>query len=128
MSLRLEKINKEIQRVLMDIVQHEIDDPAIGIFSITRVDTTADLQESRIYYSLLDESNYDKVADILKKMNSFIRISLAKNISMRVVPQLRFIKDDSIRYSVDIAAKIDEVMELDKKNKGEEPAAKKRKK
>lgn len=116
MSLRMEKVNSEIQKQLMDIIQKEIDDPTIGLLSITRVDTTSDLRESKIYFSLLDETKYDRVQDIFKAMNAFIRMHLGKRIKIKILPELRFIPDASIKYSVDMYKKIEEVRKQDQEN------------
>ncbi|MFA5337084.1 MAG: 30S ribosome-binding factor RbfA [Candidatus Omnitrophota bacterium] len=109
MSLRIEKVNSEIQKQLMDIIQKEIDDPCVGFLSITRVDTTSDLKESKIYFSLLDETKYDRVKDILEAMNAFVRVLLGKRIKLKILPELKFIPDTSIKYSVDMYKKIEEV-------------------
>jgi ribosome-binding factor A len=109
MSLRMEKINSELRKQITQIIQEEIDDPALGLLSITRVDTTADLQESKVYFSLLDERKYPEVQQIFKKMGAFIRMNLGKRIRIKILPQLKFIPDDSIRYSVHIYQKIEEI-------------------
>ncbi|MDD4955598.1 MAG: 30S ribosome-binding factor RbfA [Candidatus Omnitrophica bacterium] len=114
MSLRMEKINSEIQKQLMDIIQKEIDDPSIGVLSITRVDTTSDLRECKIYFSLLDETKYDRVTEIFKAMNAFIRMHLGKRIKIKILPELKFIQDTSIKYSVDMYTKIEEIRRQDK--------------
>jgi ribosome-binding factor A len=109
MSLRMEKVNSELRKQIMEIIHQEVDDPNIGILSITRVDTTADLQESKVYFSLLDESQYERVQIILDKMNKFIRGNLGKRVRIKILPQLTFIPDDTIRYSVDINTRIEEI-------------------
>ena len=93
----------------MSIIQKEIDDPDMDFLSITRVDTTKDLQESRVYFSLLDENKYDKAKQILDDMRGFIRTNLGKKIRLKILPQLNFIPDESIKYSVDIYQKIEEI-------------------
>jgi len=112
MSLRMEKVNQEIKRQIATIVFREIDDPDLDFLSITSVETTADLQESKVYYSMLDEGKYDKAKDALAKMGGFIRGCLAKKIRLKVLPQLVFIPDESIKYSVDIHNKIEEIKEF----------------
>lgn len=109
MSLRMEKVNRQIQKLIMEIIQKEIDDPDMDFLSVTRVETTRDLQESKVYYSLLNEENLDKAKEVLERMCGFIRGSLAKKIRLKVLPQLHFIPDDSIKYSVDIYKKIEEI-------------------
>jgi len=119
MSLRMEKVNRQLQKQIMAVIQKEVDDPDMDFLSITRVETTKDLQESRVYYSLLNESNYDKAAAILKRMKGFIRSSLAKRVRLKILPQLDFIPDDSVKYSVDIYKKIEEIKEVSKKDEKE---------
>lgn len=118
MSLRMEKVNSELRKQLMDIIQKEIDDPTIGLLSITKVETTSDLRESKVYFSLLDETKYERVQEILKSMNAFIRVHLGKRVRIKILPELKFIPDDSIKYSVDIYKKIEEIRKDDQeKNK-----------
>ena len=119
MSLRMEKVNRQIQKLIMIIIQKEIDDPDMDFLSITRVETTKDLQESRVYYSLLNEKNLAKAKGILDRMCGFIRSNLAKKIRLKVLPQLYFIPDDSMRYSVDIYKRIEEIKKSEEKNEEE---------
>lgn len=111
MSLRTEKVNGELRKQIADIISKEIDDPALGFLSVTRVETTSDLRESKVYFSLLDDGQYGYVQKVLDKMNKFIRINLGKRIRMKFLPELKFIPDSSIKYSVDIFRKIEEIKE-----------------
>ena len=120
MSIRMDKVNKEIQKQLMAVIQEDVDDPILDFFSITRVDTSSDLHEARVYFSLLDENTYEKVGELLEKMNKFIRMSLGKRIRLKILPELKFIADDTIRYSVDIYHKIEEITEEDKKRQNQD--------
>jgi ribosome-binding factor A len=113
MSLRIEKINSQMQKVVMDILQREVDDPALSLLSITRVETALDLHESRIYFSVFDESKLQHANEALNKMSGFIRGHVAKQISMKFLPHLKFIPDDSIRYSIEISQKIEEARARD---------------
>ena len=114
--MRMEKVNSQIKRKITEIIQEEIDDPGLGIVSITRVDTTADLKESKVYFSVLD-NEFTKVNEIFNKMKGFIRASLGKRIRLKFLPQLKFIPDDSIKYSVEINKKIEEVRSAEKNNR-----------
>lgn len=113
MSLRMEKINSELRKQLTEIIRQEVDDPNIGVLSITRVETTSDLMECKVYFSLLDDTKYKMVQNILEGMAKFIRVHLGKRVRIKFLPQLRFIPDDSIKYSVDIYNKIEEIKRLD---------------
>ncbi len=117
MSIRIEKINAEIRKQLTEIIQHEIDDPNIGLITITQVDTKPDLEEAKVYFSLLDQKKYKKVKKTLNEMKKFIRTILAKNIKLKKTPNLFFQPDDTIKYSLDIYQKIEELKDEEDKNK-----------
>ena len=119
MSLRMEKVNRELRKQIMGVIQKEVDDPIMDFLSITRVITTKDLQESKVYFSLLNDANYDKAQDILDKMGSFIRTNLARKVRLKVLPQLKFFPDESIRYSIDVHQKMEEIKGLNIDNETE---------
>jgi len=105
----MEKVDSQLRREIMSIIQKEIDDPDMELLSITRVRTTSDLSESRVYFSMLDESKYVKAQEVLDSMKGFIRGLLGKRIRLRILPELNFFPDKSIKYSVDIYQKIEEI-------------------
>ena len=116
MSLRMEKVNRQIQKLITEIIQKEVDDPDMDFLSITRVDTTRDLQESKVYYSLLTEETLAKAKETLARMGGFIRGKLGKRIRLKVLPQLNFMPDESMKHSVDIYKKIEELNESKEDN------------
>lgn len=117
MSIRIEKINSEIRKKITEIVQQEIDDPNIGLITITKVDTEPDLEEAKVYFSLLDQEKSAKVKKTLNEMKGFIKIVLAKKIRLKKTPELSFHLDDTIKYSLDIYQKIEELKDEEDKNK-----------
>ncbi len=115
MSLRLEKVNKEIKKRLMEIIQKEVDDPSLGLVSITRVETTPDLHQARVYFSILNDKDFPRIEKTLNTMRGFLRRLLGKKLRIKILPSIKFFPDRSIKYSVDIYKKIEEVMS-DKKD------------
>jgi len=105
----MERVNRELCRQITKIVQEEIDDPAFEFLSITHVKTTADLRECKVYFSLLDEKEEKRAQEALDKMSRFIRGNLGKRVRIKIIPELKFIFDDSMKYSVDIYKKIEEI-------------------
>ena len=116
MSLRIERVNKEIKRNLMEIIQQQIDNPSLGIVSITKVNTSPDLKKTKVYFSVLNDEKINEVEVVLNKMKGFIRSSLGKRLRIRSLPQLFFFPDESIKYSIYIYKKIEEVRGGNKEN------------
>lgn len=117
MSFRMDKINRQIQKLIAEIVREEMDDPVADFLSITHVDTTPDLQEARVYFSILDDKKIADAQNALDKMSKVIRSILGKRITLRILPVLRFIADDTIHYSVEIYKKVEDVLEDERKRK-----------
>ena len=109
MSLRMKRVNNELKKQITLCIKEAVDDPVADFLSITRVDTTADLRESRVYFSLLDESQSGHAKEILDKMSGLIRFLVGKRVRLKLLPHLIFVADDSIKYSVEIYHKIEEM-------------------
>jgi len=115
-SYRLEKVNSQIKKEITKIIQEEIDDPRVEMVSITRVVTRADLREAHIYFSVLKEEEAKDVSKILNRMRGYLRRILGRKMRIKILPSLRFFPDDTIRYSVEIYRKIEEIMHGEKNN------------
>ena len=112
----MQKIDSQLRKLITEIIQKEVDDPDLTFLSITRVKTTPDLQESKVYFSILNDAKYPKAKEVLDAMSGFIRGTLGKKVRLKKLPKLDFIPDDSIKYSVDIYKKVEEMKENDVRN------------
>ena len=97
-SNRIGRINEEIQRELADQLRR-LKDPRVsqvGMVSITRVDTTSDLRYARVYISVLDKENGERVLKGLRSASGWLRRELGSALKLRYTPELVFQLDDSI--------------------------------
>jgi len=116
MGLRIDRVNQEIRKKLVEVIQEEVDDPTMGIISILRVETTRDLSLAKVYYSVYgDKKAIPYAKQVLSKMSGFIRHRLGEKIRLKFLPKLEFFLDDSIEYSVYIHQKIEEATRNDPK-------------
>ena len=99
-SVRLERINSEIQKIVSEIIDTKLRDPQIdAIISVNQVDTTPDLAHSKVYISSIGKTPKDEVVARLKGAGGFIRGQLSKRINLRIIPRLEFILDTSAEYA-----------------------------
>lgn len=102
-SVRVERINAEIQKSVSHIIDNDIRDPQIdAIISVSKVDTTPDLAYCRIYITSIGKTPTDEIVARIKGAAGFIRGRLSKMIKLRITPRLEFIKDDTEEYSARI--------------------------
>ena len=110
-SKRINRISEEVKRTISDIVQNELKDPRIpSITSISHVEVTNDLSYAKVYVSVLgNDFDRDEAIEGLNSAKGFIKKELSNKIKLRAMPELIFIKDDSIEKSLELDKLIDEV-------------------
>jgi len=105
---RIERINDEIVKVATNIIRLEMSDPRIStLVSVTYAKTTADLKYCKIFVSILE--NQETTMNGLKSAEGFIRKRIAETLNLRYTPEITFVLDDSIAYSMRMHQLIDEV-------------------
>jgi ribosome-binding factor A len=95
MSHRLEKVNDQIRAKLSEILHREYG-PAWGLISVSRVATSPDLQNCRVFVSIF--STKISAAEAVKQLNYHqgrLRTALAAVIRLKYTPALYFLLDDS---------------------------------
>lgn len=114
-NYRKGRVDGEMLKELTDILR-TIKDPRVsGAFvSFTGVDCTPDLRSAKIYYSVMGERREGDAGKGLENASGYIRTQLAKNLNLRMTPELRFIPDTSMKRGAHISALIKQVeRELD---------------
>mgnify|MGYP000021155241 CR=1 FL=1 len=106
---RTERLGSEIQRALAQILREDVRDPRVSsMMSVLRAEVTPDLDICKVYISVYGSSEeQEQSVKALKKAAPFIRRRLGQRIEIRKLPELKFIYDDSIEYSVRLSALID---------------------
>lgn len=112
MSERILRVNSEIQKAISSIISNELKNPLIkGLITVTKVDTTSDLEQSKIFVSIYENEGREDVFNAIKHSAGFIRRELAHMIDIRKVPYLIFYLDDSYDYGQKIDEAINKINE-----------------
>jgi ribosome-binding factor A len=134
MSPRVQRVADQIQREIASLIQMEVSDPRVGMVSVTAVEVSRDLAHARVYVTVLntlsdDESlnqstlsepgELDKLEieenlKALNKASGFLRTLLAKRLSLRSVPKLKFYYDGSIERGQQLSSLIDSALAADR--------------
>jgi ribosome-binding factor A len=119
-GFRINRITSDIKITLSELLR-ELKDPRISkLLSIVKVDVSGDLSYATVYVSAIEgyEATVSSVK-ALKNASGFLRRELGSALSLRKVPELRFVADDSIEYSANISKIIDSFKEEnDNENEG----------
>lgn len=104
---RSDRIGGHIQKALSKLLLSDIDDPRLEMAVITGVKVTRDLRMARIYFAISSGKVTKKEAvDGFKSALGYIKRTLAGQLGLRYMPELRFYYDESFDYF----SKIDNVL------------------
>lgn len=114
------RINEAV-REEMSMILRDLKDPRVDLMtSIVKTDTTRDLKYCKVYVSVLgSDEKKAEVQAALKSANGFIRRELARRLNLRNTPELTFILDDSIEYSIHMEERFKEVRQADEARRRE---------
>lgn len=101
MSQRSIKMAQFLKKELAELISYKVKDPRMGFVTVTRVELTEDLSFARIYYSLLGDAREKKSSQVaLNRAKGFLKRELAKHLNVRHMPDIDFVFDKSIEYSL----------------------------
>jgi ribosome-binding factor A len=97
-------VGEEIRAELARLLREEVEDPRIGLVTLTRVDVSPDLRNARVYWSRVEAKagaeeagEGERAAERgLASAAGFLRRRLAAALPTRRVPELRFRHDPSL--------------------------------
>lgn len=97
---RSDRLSQEIEKEVSDILRRRVRDPRVDGLTITGVDVTGDLQQAKIFYSILSDKASDakKTKEGLEKASGLIRKELGSRLSIYKTPELSFVRDESVQY------------------------------
>lgn len=108
---RPERVAGLLKKEISEIFQKKLQDPRIKFVSITQVELTPDLKEAKIFVSIMTDEE-EKKKETMKGLLSasrFIRGELGRKLELRFIPQINFIRDDSLERGTRIYNLISEI-------------------
>lgn len=100
--------NEQARMTIAHILLFDIADPRLAGVTITGCEVSFDKSVCKVYYTAAP-SDYDEVSAAFAKASGRIRSLMARSLSWRQAPELRFMLDESI----DEAERIDRALKRD---------------
>ena len=97
------KVNEQAREVIAGILLFEISDPRLRLVTITGCEVSFDRSVCNVFYTT-DKGRYEEAAAAFQKAAGRIRSLMAKKLSWRVSPELRFLLDTSVDQAERIAS------------------------
>ena len=107
---RTDRVAQQIQKEIAVILQREIKDPRLGMVTVSAVEVSRDLSYAKVFITVFNTDDEDKAkqsAKILNEATGYIRSLLGKRIRARIMPELRFVIDNSLMEGMRISNLVD---------------------
>src|SRR5213593_2764381 len=113
---RIDRIEEQLRIELSEIIDREIQDPRIGLTTVTAVKVSPDLRHGRVFVTVLgDDAQRKKALEGLRSAASFVRRSLSKRLHhMRRIPELSFGYDEAVEKGMRIEQLLDQIKQNEK--------------
>ena len=109
MTLRNERVRKELMRDISDILRKEIRGLA-GVVSVLDVEVSHDNSFAKVIYSVLgNPEQIEKTKEIIEKSTPKIRYEVGNQIRLRLTPELKFVYTDSLEKGSRVSELIDKI-------------------
>jgi ribosome-binding factor A len=112
---RSDRVSGQIQKVLSELLLKKLKDPRLENASITDVKMSRDLRIARIYFVASgNKKSMEEAAEGFKSALGFVKRTLARQLGLRYMPDLKFFYDESFDYG----SQIDKVLKAVKADNG----------
>ncbi|AMW17484.1 30S ribosome-binding factor RbfA [Glaesserella parasuis] len=120
---RADRVAQELQKEIAIILQREVKDPRIGMVTVSDVEISRDLAYAKVFVTFLfdsDESVVERGLEGLNKASGCIRTLVGKAMRLRIVPELRFVYDQSLVEGMRMSNLVTNVIRKDQERHVEE--------
>ncbi len=117
---RTVRLAEQIQRELAHKIQFEMKDPRLGMVTLNEVKVARDLGYADIYFTVMgargesDEEIRQQTSEILNDAAGYLRSELARILTTRITPLLRFHYDGTLERGMHLDSLIRQATASDK--------------
>lgn len=123
---RARRLGEQIQRDLARMLQVDVKDPRLGMVTITGVKVSKDVSYAEVYFTVMkpgmpvaDAATIKETESVLREMAGFLRSELARIMTTRITPALRFHYDASLDRGMHLTSLISKAIREDKERNPE---------
>jgi len=90
---RILQVNELIKRELSKLILKEIEFPKDTLVTITRVQTSSNLIQTKVYVSVIPENQTPRILQILNQQIFNLQQIINKRLKMRPIPKIKFVEE-----------------------------------
>lgn len=117
MTRRTERVGELVREEVARVLREDVRDPRLGLVTLTRVDVAPDFSQALLLWSVIETAQGPSVEEVQKGLDgaaSFVRGRIARSLSLKRVPQLRFRHDPSLELGTRTLSVLREITDEEK--------------
>lgn len=104
---RSTRVAEQMQRELAGMIGQVLEDPRAGLLTVTEVRLNKDLSHAKVFVSSIGGSlTSDELIAALQRAAGYMRHGIGQAMKLRIIPELRFIYDDT----QELAARLEDLI------------------
>jgi ribosome-binding factor A len=114
---RTERVGELLREEVARVLRQDVADPRLELVTLTRVDVAPDFSHALVLWSVMETAAGPDVESVQQGLDSaaaFVRGRLARSLSLKRVPQLRFRHDPSLELGSRTLAVLREIADEEK--------------
>ena len=104
---RVQRVNQLIKKELSQIILKEVNFPPDVLVTVTRMESSRNLIQAKVYISVMPENETANVLQILDNLIYDLQQQLNKRLKMRPIPRIIFMKEEKTQE----AGRVEELLE-----------------
>lgn len=114
---RTQRVGDLIQKALAQLLLQDMSDERFHLVTVVSVSVTKDFSYAKVYVTVLmdDEEKIKATIHALNLAAKPLRYHLAREVDLRVIPELKFVYDESTARGFRISSLINEAMSKEAK-------------
>jgi ribosome-binding factor A len=105
---RTDRVGSQLQRELATLVRDQLKDPRLGMVTIHEVRVARDFSYAKVFYTAIGgELGVVETTQVLNRAAGFLRHQVGQQVTLRTLPQLHFVHDESIERGIRLSRLIE---------------------
>ncbi len=117
---RIHRLEAQIKARVAEILMRELQDPKLGMVTISRVELDREFTQCKVYWSALGSPKQVAASrGALNRARGFVQREVGATLSTRTVPHLAFVFDEGIAGSIQMQQTLTELRKEREERTGE---------
>ena len=109
------RVNEQARQVIAETLMFEFSDPRLALVTVTGCEVSFDRAACNVHYTT-EPDRYEEAQEALEHASGRLRSLLAKKLSWRTSPELRFFLDKSVDEAEKIARALERERQRDERS------------